>query len=199
MAALILIPAALAVLRLYTKMYVFSALTTLSCAALVAVRARSASTWLMAAALVFSAAGDYFMAHRGGRTEVYVLGIVGFFIGHVLFIASSAFRLKFSPMALVAGTLLMMLYAVYLKMRIAPMLPPMLRIPAIAYAVISVIGFTISLMTGDPLYAAAIALLLFSDTMIAESDFARVRAVGGFILPTYYLCHILVALSALIR
>lgn len=63
---------------------------------------------------------------------------------------------------------------------------------------ISVVGFTLSLMTGDLRYAAAIALLLFSDTMIAEADFAGNRRADILVLPTYYLCHIMVAASAIL-
>ena len=57
MAWLIVIPAVFAILRLVTRKYAFSALTTLSCAALVAARAP-----VMAAALAVSAVGDFFIA-----------------------------------------------------------------------------------------------------------------------------------------
>ena len=53
-------------------------------------------------------------------------------------------------------------------------------------------------MTGDVIYACALALLLFSDTMIAEADFAGNPRADRLVLPTYYLCHILVALSAIL-
>ena len=53
-------------------------------------------------------------------------------------------------------------------------------------------------MTGSACYAVGIGLLLFSDTMIAENDFLGNHRVAALILPAYYLCHILVALSALI-
>ena len=46
----------------------------------------------------------------------------------------------------------------------------------------------------DILYILGIAMLLFSDTMIAESDFVGNPKTGWLILPTYYLCHILVSI-----
>ena len=64
---LLLIPAALAILRLTTRKYPFSALTTLACAALIAVYGRAPAIGLAAAALAVSAAGDWFLAHHRGR------------------------------------------------------------------------------------------------------------------------------------
>ena len=51
---LLLIPAALAILRLTTRKYPFSALTTLACAALIAVYGRAPAIGLAAAALAVS-------------------------------------------------------------------------------------------------------------------------------------------------
>ena len=41
--------------------------------------------------------------------------------------------------------------------------------------------------------------IVLSDTLIAESDVAGNRAAGAWILPTYFLCHILLALSAIVE
>ena len=41
--------------------------------------------------------------------------------------------------------------------------------------------------------------IVLSDTLIAESDFAGNRAAEAWILPTYFLCHILLALSAVVE
>lgn len=195
---LLLIPLVFALLRLLTRKYVFSALTTVSAGAIALTNLDSPAAILIACALFVSAIGDYFMAHRFGNDKTYALGIGGFFVGHALFIVSAITRLEFSAMALVVGLLLLGLYAAFLKLHIMPKLPDALKIPAIAYTMISVAGFTLSLMTGDLRYAAAIALLLFSDTMIAEADFAGNRRADILVLPTYYLCHIMVAASAIL-
>ena len=73
--ALILIPIAFALLRHFTKKYIFSALTTLSCAAIAL-----PYTPIMSAALFVSFIGDYFMAHKGKSEIKYLLGIAGFFL-----------------------------------------------------------------------------------------------------------------------
>ena len=184
---LLLIPAALAILRLTTRKYPFSALTTLACAALIAVYGRAPAIGLAAAALAVSAAGDWFLAHHRGRETFYALGVGGFLVGHAP-----------SPMALVAGGLLLALYAAYLTQIVLPGMPKMLRLPAVLYTLVSIAGFTVALTSGDAVYASAIALLLFSDTMIAAADFAGRKELSFLILPTYYLCHILIALSAML-
>lgn len=207
-AALILIPVAFALLRMFTGRYVFSALTTLACAAIALPTAP-----VMAAALFASFAGDWFMAHKGSNEKLYLGGIAGFFVGHALFIAHALMKVTFAIHAalilgrdvqplpirgsLIAGATLAVAIAVYLA-RTMKKVPRMLRIPVALYALISVVGLTCALATGDVLYSAGIASLLFSDLMIAESDFACNPKTGWLILPTYYLCHILVALSAMI-
>ena len=194
---LLLIPAALAVLRLATRRYPFSALTTLACAALIAVYGRAPASGLAAAALAVSAAGDWFLAHHRGRETFYALGVGGFLVGPAL-LAFAAHRATLSPMALVAGGLLLALYAAYLTQIVLPGMPKMLKMPAVLYTLVSIAGFTVALTAGDAVYASAIALLLFSDTMIAAADFAGRKELSFLILPTYYLCHILIALSAML-
>ena len=198
MAYLLLLPLLFAVARLKTGKYVFSALTTISAGLIALTNLASLSAVLIACALFVSAGGDYFMAHRFEDDRTYVFGIGGFFVAHVLLIASATARLTFSPMALVAGLLLCGLYMAFLKLHVLPEIPQPLKLPAAAYTLISIAGFTLSLMTGDVIYASALALLLFSDTMIAEADFAGNRCVDRLVLPTYYLCHILAATSAIL-
>ncbi len=195
---LLMIPLVFALLRLLMRKHCFSTLTTVSAGIIALTNYTSPAAVLIACALFVSAIGDYFMAHRNGDDRIYALGIGGFFVGHALFIASSATRLKFDSMAMVVGLLLFGLYAAFLKLHIMSKLPETLKLPAIAYTMISVLGFTFSLMTADMCYALSIALLLFSDTMIAEADFAGNRRANLLVLPTYYLCHILACASAIL-
>ena len=93
-------------------------------------------------------------------------------------------------------------YGVYLARRIFPALDPKLR-PALAgYALISLAGLSFALcrdvpLTGKLLYLLGILCILFSDTMIAEADFAKQRWAQPLILPFYYLCHLLITASQL--
>lgn len=190
--ALILIPIALALLQLFTKKYIFSALTTLACASIALPKAP-----VMAAALFVSFIGDWFMSHKGSNEMLYLCGIAGFFIAHALFIVHARSRASFSKTALICGLLLVACIGAYMVSRL-PKFPSMLRIPAVLYALISIAGFSYAISTGNILYAIGIASLLFSDLMIAESDFIGNPNTHALILPTYYLSHILVALSAMI-
>ncbi|MGN0803369.1 MAG: lysoplasmalogenase family protein [Candidatus Faecivicinus sp.] len=200
MSLLILIPTLFAALQLITRKYIFSALTTLSCAVISAKNAP-----VLAAALAVSAVGDWFMSHKGHHQKLYIAGIAFFLVGHALFIVQAILRIRAMgrPRALagslVAGGVLSAAMIAYLLMRVLPMVPKLMKLPVVLYTLISLASFTCALMTGDVLYAVGIALLLFSDTMIGESDFVGNRRAGPLILPTYYLCHILVALSALLR
>jgi len=196
----ILIPIAFAVLQRLTKKYIFSALTTLSCAAIALPNAP-----VMAAALFVSFIGDYFMAHKGKSEVKYLLGIAGFFLGHVIFIAHSMLYIPASGIespyirnGLNAGAFLTLWFTPHLALHVIKKVPKLLRIPVVMYTFISIIGLAAAVMTGNWIYILGIAMLLFSDTMIAESDFVGNRKVSWLILPTYYLCHILVALSAVI-
>lgn len=190
---LILIPIAFTVLQLTTRKYIFSPLITLSCAVIALFNSP-----IMAAALAASAAGDWFMAHKGDREIPYALGIAGFFLGHVLFIAYAEPRMRFAAAGMIAGIALAALYLPYLFLRIIRKVPKLLRIPVVLYTLISVTGLAFAVAAGNTLYILGIACLLFSDTMIAESDFVGSRPCSKWILPTYYLCHILVAMSTLI-
>ena len=106
--------------------------------------------------------------------------------------------LEIGPGAAGEADELLALYAAYLTQIVLPGMPKMLRLPAVLYTLVSIAGFTVALTSGDAVYASAIALLLFSDTMIAAADFAGRKELSFLILPTYYLCHILIALSAML-
>lgn len=209
MVFLILIPIAFALLRLRTGRYIFSALTTLSCAAIAL-----PSAPVLSAALFVSFIGDYFMAHKGSKEWMYLLGIAGFFLGHVIFIAHSMLHILFAAHeaillnalprtvylreGLITGAALLLGFTPYLLLRVIKRVPNLLKIPVMLYSLISSVGLACSVITGNPIYILGIAMLLFSDTMIAETDFVGNPKTGWLILPTYYLCHILVALSALV-
>lgn len=190
---LIVIPTVFALFQLTTRKYVFSPLTTLSCAALALTHSP-----VMAAALAVSAVGDYFMCHKGNREILYVLGIAGFFLGHVVFILYASLRAVSVTAGLIVGAVLAVGFLPYLFLRVLNKVPQLLKIPVVLYTLISITGLAFAAATGDALYIVGVASLLFSDTMIAESDFVGNPATGRLIMPTYYLCHILVALSALI-
>ena len=198
-----LLPLAFCLLRLLTHRYICSALITLSCAVVVAVAGPGGDGWLVVAALIVSAAGDWFMAHQGLNPNNLLFGMAGFAVAHVLLIAYAARAFAFDGRALAAVLLLGALYALYLARRVFPGVEARLK-PAIAgYALVSLAGLFFALCRGVPLgekalYALGIVCILFSDTMIAESDFVGRKQAGPLILPTYYTCQLLITVSLLL-
>lgn len=200
----LLLPAACAVLRLTTGRYVFSALTSLCCAAVIAGAGMDGGGGLVIAGLLISVAGDWLLAHPKRVGNAFLLGVACFAVGHVLFAIYAARRFRFSPWAAALVALLAAGYAVYLRRSVLPGQPAAMRVALPGYALVSLCGLFFALSMGAPgperaLYTLGIACILFSDTMIAEAEFALHPWARPWILPTYYLCHILIAASRLIR
>lgn len=185
------------VLKMRSPRYIFSPLITLSCAA--AVLAGNGSGWAFAA-LAIAAVGDYFMAHKGGDTRIYTLGIGGFLISHIVFVIYAL-----SERALGLGTglsvcaAMLVAFLPYMHRRALPKTPAPLRTPVMLYMLVSVAGLSCAAMTGSILYALGIGTLVFSDLMIAESDFVGNRAAGKWILPTYYISQMLATAGVVLK
>ena len=200
----LLLPLAFCLLRFVTNQYIFSALITLACGAVVAIAGPGGSAWLVVLALGVSALGDWFMAHQTLGPNFFLYGVAGFAVAHALFIAFAARRFAFSLPALLLALALGAGYAFYLNARIFPHVEAPMRLALGGYALISLLGLFFALCRRVPsperaLYAVGIVCILFSDTMIAESQFAGQKWAYPLILPTYYLCHLLVAASQLWR
>ncbi|MBR3504850.1 MAG: hypothetical protein IKO07_11515 [Clostridia bacterium] len=201
--AWLLLPLAMAILRLKTGKYVFSAFVSLSCAFIVLIGGGSARAFSLAAGLLVSVAGDYLLAHQKGKPMRFIAGVALFGAAHLIFMAYALWAFKFRPLALVFIALLAICYALYLTKRVLPGQPGAMKIALPGYALASLAGLFCALCANEPtaaqriLYILGIACIVFSDTMIAEADFAHNKKAGKFILPTYYLCHILLAASCL--
>lgn len=198
----LLIPLVMALLQLATGRYIFSALVSVSCAAVALVPGVDMGGLIMAAGLLVSVAGDALLAHQAGHPNRFIEGVACFGAAHVIFAAYAARRFALSPLAAALVAALAALYALYLARRVLPGQPRPMKIALGGYAAVSLAGlfFALSMTAPQPeylLYALGIAAIVFSDTMIAEAEFARNPRVRWLILPTYYLCHILLAASRL--
>ena len=194
-----------AVLHYLKGKYPFSAMVTLSCAAICFLWADPR----ILAAYLFSVVGDWFMAHSGGKKGDRRLlgGILFFFLAHVCFLSFAIYRT--APLSgtklfwLIPAGLLIAGYAVFLFKKLFPSIKDKaLRIAAAAYTGISLAVLTASLLSSASplpkwLFCAGIGMIMFSDTLIAVSRFLGTKGVGKYICPTYFACHILVALSVL--
>ena len=75
----------------------------------------------------------------------------------------------------------------------------LIPLSVVLYMLISAASLGFSLAAPGAARTLGLLCIVLSDTLIAESDFAGNRAAGAWILPTYFLCHILLALSAVVE
>lgn len=197
-AALLAIPLAAAALRCVRPWFALNAIVSLSCAAIVlAVRGAVSPLFF---GLIVSVAADWFMAHKAGRTGWYLCGIGGFFAAHALFLWDVLLDASLAPLPFLAFVLLAAGYGLYLARRILPRVSDArMRLAIVLYMLISAASLGFSLAAPGAARTLGLLCIVLSDTLIAESDFAGNRAAGAWILPTYFLCHILLALSAVVE
>lgn len=199
----LLIPLALALLRLGTGRYLYSALTSLACAALILLGGAQGA-WALVTGLLVSVAGDWLLAHPKVCDNAFIYGVACFGAGHILFALYASRRCAVSPWAIGVAALLAVAYGAYLFRCVLPGQPLPMKIALSDYTLVSLLGLFFALCLDAPLaeralYALGIACILFSDTMIAEAEFVGHARAQPLILPTYYLCHILIAASRLIK
>ncbi len=192
------------VLRFATGKYMYSACISLLCGCTVALAGGSRTRMLLAAGLFVSVVADWFLAHQGGRPNFFLYGVAGFLVAHCLFGGYAAFRYSFGMPQLIVICALLAAYCLYLGIRVMPGVADGLKVPITAYMLVSIASLYLAVSMNASafekvLYAAGIASILFSDTMIAENIFVGVKPAAKLVHPTYYLCHWLIALSALIR
>ena len=191
-----------ALLRLNFGNYIFSALTSVFGGVAVAASGAGVYKWPMAAGLLISVAGDWFLSHQSGAPNRFLYGVAMFFLAHCLFCVGAGMRFRVNVPALVIGCALVIGYALYMGARVLPHVDAGLKIPLVMYAMVSVASLYMAMsMKGDlrvvTVYILGIAAILFSDTMIAENIYLGSRMAGRLVHPTYYLSHLLIALSAL--
>lgn len=183
--------------------YILSACTTLLCALAAALSAAGAPRWVIAAGFLASVTGDWFLAHQRPGGNRFLYGVIFFFIAHCLFSASAAMRFCFNVPALAVAAVLATGYGLYMYIRILPRVDAGLRLPLVMYMLVSIVSLWCAMsMTGRAqvrlVYTAGIAAIIFSDTMIAENVYMESGLAGRLVHPTYYFCHLMVALSALL-
>lgn len=192
------------VLRCITDKYVFSACMSLLSACAAAASGQAQLKLALVAGLLISVVADWFLAHQKGHSERFLYGVIGFFTAHCMFAWYAAMRFRFSTSVLVIALALLAIYCVYMALRMLPRVEAGLKAPLTLYMLVSIASLYCAMSMNAPaaekaLYIAGIAAILFSDTMIGENEFVGNRAARKLVLPTYYLCHALLALSALLR
>jgi uncharacterized membrane protein YhhN len=156
--------------------------------------------WLVAAGLLFSMAGDIFLALPKDR---FVAGLGSFLIAHLFYIGAFVARAGFqgAPIAL----LLALGYGALMLALLLPHVQGVLRVAVALYmGVILVMGWQAAglwLAIGDRAAALALAGALFfvaSDSVLAWDRFRRPFAAAPLVvMVTYYIAQWLLALSVI--
>lgn len=206
--ALLVLPAVAAALALGTGRLPFKLGVPALCALiLVSILRRSPPTgrqqiWAVVAAFGFSMVGDYFLSSRRGHPHYFEAGIAAFFCAHLGYLRYSLLNGGLHRRAL---WVLLLVFVPYFGFALAPVIGSgVLRVAVLLYLLISCVGLAAALGLKQPtviksIYAAGIGLVVFSDTIISFSEFLRYRALNAWILPTYYLAHLAITASILLR
>jgi uncharacterized membrane protein YhhN len=163
---------------------------------------QSKDVWAIFGAFLFSIAGDWFLSNRHGETSRFIMGIALFFLAHVGYLTFAMMNGRLNRL------LTIIILAAYLGFYFFILSPGIedktLNVATLLYLLISCFSLGAALgMRGNSgfkwLYILGIALILFSDTIIALREFAKYKDLDFLILPTYYLAQISVTTSLMNR
>jgi uncharacterized membrane protein YhhN len=163
---------------------------------------KTKDSFFIIAAFLFSIIGDWFLSNMNGNSMQFVWGILFYFLAHLgyLFFAlkNGKFKWKFT-------SALLAIYLVFFVLVLAPRINEQALLWAsLIYLVVSCVslGAAFSMKTNtltQLFFGFGIFMILFSDTIISIKEFAAINTLNFLILPTYYLAHILITISLLVR
>ena len=196
---LLLIPALFALFAVKGEYGFFSrAGVSLSCAVIVWVTSKYQTKWWVVVGLLVSVVGDWFMVNRNNNPDFFLYGICFFFLAHVCFLL---FCLKNGRINRWLLVFVLTGYVAFFFLVLRPAITqPTLLVAVFAYLLVS----CLSLATAAGLrlskiatwiFTAGITLFVFSDTIIALSEFASYRTLNFLILPTYFTSHGVITLA----
>lgn len=163
---------------------------------------RHREIWAVVAAFGMSMVGDYFLSNRRGPAHYFEAGIAAFFVAHLGYLRYSLLNGGFHRLALV---ILLVVFVPYFGLVLSPTIHGgALWVAVLLYLLISCVGLAAAFGLKQPsrvkgFYVAGIGLVVFSDTIISFSEFLRYRELNAWILPTYYLAHLTITTSILLR
>ena len=202
----LLIPIVIAYFALNGFGFAFKAGVPLSCALIIGLVYRNQiqeykSVWYVIGALIFSAAGDWFLSFKGDSFVRFALGIALYFVAHVGYLGFALANGKMHKL------LTIVLTTAYLLLFFFVLLPaidePVLLGAVFLYLLISCIS--LGAAGGIQLkpivkwsYFSGIALILISDTIIAFHEFVSYQNLSFLILPTYYGAHVIITCALIL-
>jgi len=158
--------------------------------------------WAVIAAFGMSMVGDFFLSNRPGHAHYFEAGIAAFFLAHLGYLRYALLNGALNRLAL---AVLLAGFVPYFGLALAPAISDRgLWVAVLLYLLISCVGLAAALGLKQParvkgFYVVGIGLVVFSDTIISFNEFLRYRGLNGWILPTYYLAHLAITSSILLR
>ena len=159
---------------------------------------------VLAAALAFSAAGDWFLSREGERD--FLSGLGAFLTAHLLYIAlfaGAADPAAFMTRNTGLTAIILAALSVLVLMRLWPYLDK-LRIPVIVYAAtISAMAVAARVAMPGIIVLAGVALFIVSDTILAHDRFTPLsstllrRRLPALVMITYYAAQLLIVYGLL--
>ncbi len=187
--------------------FFFKAAVPGSCAVILAILYRkklktSPDIWFLIGAFVFSIAGDWFLSNKGDSFMMFSAGIGLYLIAHLGYMG---FALLNGRIHKIFTAVLLSGYLLFFFLRLFPAIDDtVLMVATLLYLLISC--FSLGAAAGTNLnfivkwgYFLGVALVLFSDTIIALYEFTGYRELNSLILPTYYAAHIVVTFALITR
>ncbi|MCB1382434.1 MAG: lysoplasmalogenase [Notoacmeibacter sp.] len=182
---------------------------TLSTALLALVAFHAGGPWLLVAALGLSALGDFCLAHDGPKA--FLGGLAAFLLAHLtyvaLFLTHDTQAASALPVALLTGPMaaavaaLAGLFAVFMAIRLMPVLPPDMKLPVALYmAAIFAMAATAAFFQPVLAVLGAIAFMA-SDSVLAagrflmEADDPRHRPAAIFVWVSYFAAQVMLLLA----
>ena len=170
------------------------ALKTSMCV-LLAIAALRGKLKLFALALLFSAAGDAFLAYDGER--LFVPGLASFLVTHVLYAVVFVFATKGAAVPMSAGRNVMLVVIPTFAVAYSAVLWPnlgALAIPVMLYIAAIVVMAALSLRVRAIEVPVGAVLFMISDSLISLEKFLWQAAwVGPLVWITYALAQLLIA------
>lgn len=162
----------------------------------------SSDIWFVLAAFFFSIAGDWFLSNKGDSFLMFSLGIGFYFLAHVGYLAFAIVNGRISKMFI---SILLLSYLSFFFLVLFPAISDTLLLSTVLlYLLISCFSVAAAASTDLTFiakwsYFLGLALILFSDTIIAFHEFTHFQQLNFLILPTYYAAHISVTLALIYR
>ena len=158
--------------------------------------------WFIILAFLFSIAGDWFLSNMNENANWFVIGIALFFVAHIGYLL---FALLNGKVKWLFTTILVVAFLVFYFVVLFPSINEnVLKLAVLIYLLISC--FSLGAAAGiksKPVvlyaYIFGIFLILFSDTIISLKEFVGYNNLNFLILPTYYVAHISITFSLIIK